>query len=219
MDFMNLLKSFEDFVFEIVGWLYFYPRTMWLSLVRPSQMMAYADDELDDRPADRYESTVSPPLFLLITILLATWMSDSISGPDNPADTPEFLLDWKNSLVLTACIFSIYPLMLALSLLRQQKRPIDRRALRAPFYSQCFVASPFALLNALAMALFVLETQNAMIAGIAIFFAALLWYFALQTRWFASELQVSVPRAAWVAGSSIAAGFAVTGTILVIIFG
>ena len=215
---MNLLKSFEDFIFEAVSWLYFYPRTLWLSVVRPSQMMDYADDELDDRPADRYESTISPPLFLLITILLATWMSDAIAGPDSAADTPEFLLDWKNSLLLTASIYSIYPLVLAISLLRQQKRQINRAALRPPFYSQCFVAAPFALMNALAISLFVLEDMNAMIAGVAVFFAALLWYFVLQTRWFASELSLRLVRAGWVAGLTIAAGFAITGSILVAVF-
>ena len=82
--------------------------------------------------------------------VLATWAADSISGPDDPATTPALLLDWKNSLLLTASIYSVYPLVLAIALLRQQHRQIDRRALRPPFYSQCFVAAPFALANALA---------------------------------------------------------------------
>lgn len=219
MDFMNILKSFENFIFEVVGWLYFYPRTLWLSLFRPGEMMAYADDELDDLPADQYESTVSPPLFLLITILLATWASDTISGPDDPATTPEFLLDWKNSLLLTASIFSVYPLVLAITLLRQQGREIDRRALRPPFYSQCFVAAPFALANAIAMALAVLETETAMIGGMAIFVAALLWYLVLQTRWFARQLGVSTLRAGWIAGMAILAGFGITGSIVVAVYG
>lgn len=218
MDFMNLLKSFEDFIFEAVSWLYFYPRTMWLSLMRPGEMMTYADDELDDHPTNRYESTISPPLFLLITILLATWMSDAISGPDTAADTPAFLLDWNNSLLLTASIYSIYPLVLAISLLRQRRKSIDRKTLRPPFYSQCFVASPFALANGLAISLFVLEHTHAMIAGVAIFFATLLWYFILQTRWFVSELGVSMMRAGWIAGSTIATGFVITGSILVAVF-
>jgi hypothetical protein len=219
MDFMNILKSFENFIFEVVGWLYFYPRTLWLSLFRPGEMMAYADDELDDLPADQYETTISPPLFLLITILLATWASEAISGPDDPATTPAFLLDWKNSLLLTASIFSVYPLVLAITLLRQQGREIDRRALRPPFYSQCFVAAPFALANAIAMALGVLETETAMMAGLAVFAAALLWYFVLQTRWFARQLGVSTLRACWIAATAILAGFAITGAIVVTVFG
>lgn len=219
MDFMNLLKSFENFVFEVVSWLYFYPRTLWLSLFRPGEMMAYADDELDDLPGEQYESTISPPLFLLITILLATWASDAISGPDDPATTPEFLLDWKNSLLLTASIFSVYPLVLAIALLVQHKREIDRRALRPPFYSQCFVAAPFALANAIAMALFALETETAMIGGLAIFAATLLWYFVLQTRWFASQLSAPMLRASRIAATAIAAGFGITAAIIATVFG
>ncbi|MFN3820006.1 hypothetical protein [Blastomonas sp.] len=216
---MNILKSFENFIFEVVGWLYFYPRTMFLSLFRPGEMMAYADDELDDLPADQYESTISPPLFLLITIVLATWASDSISGPDDPATTPALLLDWKNSLLLTASIYSVYPLVMAIALLRQRHRQIDRRALRPPFYSQCFVAAPFALANALAISLFALENDNAMIGGGAIFVATLIWYFILQARWFAHQLGVSTLRACWIAGNAIGAGFAITGGIIVSVFG
>lgn len=219
MDFMNILKSFENFIFEVVGWLYFYPRTMFLSLFRPGEMMAYADDELDDLPADQYESTISPPLFLLITIVLATWASDSISGPDDPATTPALLLDWKNSLLLTASIYSVYPLVMAIALLRQRHRQIDRRALRPPFYSQCFVAAPFALANALAISLFALENDNAMIGGGAIFVATLIWYFILQARWFAHQLGVSTLRACWIAANAIVAGFAITGGIIVSVFG
>lgn len=219
MDFMNLLKSFENFIFEVVSWLYFYPRTLWLTLFRPGEMMAYADNELDDLPSDQYESTISPPLFLLITILLATWLSDSISGPDDPATTPAFLLDWKNSLLLTASIFSVYPLVLAIMLLRQLGREIDRRALRPPFYSQCFVAAPFALANAIAMALIVLETETALIGGLAIFAVTLIWFLVLQTRWFAHQLGISTFRAFRVATTALLAGFGITGTIIVTVFG
>lgn len=214
---MNILKSFEDFIFELVSWLYFYPRTLWLSLVHPSKMMAYADDELDDSPQDRYETTISPPLFLLITLLLTTWMSDAISGPDSAADTPAFLLDWKNSLLFTAGIFSIYPLVISLSLLLKQKRAVDRRSLRPPFYSQCFVASPFAMANGIAIALFVTEQTEAMVGGVVIFIAALLWYFVLQTCWFSQELSLHWLRAAWVAATSILAGFVISASILAVV--
>ncbi len=160
MDFMNLLKSFENFIFEVVSWLYFYPRTLWLSLFRPGEMMAYADDELDDLPGDQYESTISPPLFLLITILLATWASDTISGPDDPATTPAFLLDWKNSLLLTASIFSVYPLVMAIACCSSRSarstaarcarpftasalsRPRSRWPMPSPWRSSCWKRKP-----------------------------------------------------------------------------
>lgn len=50
LDFMKLLKSLEELLYELVSWLLFYPLTMWRSVVRPLSMMRYADTELADRP-------------------------------------------------------------------------------------------------------------------------------------------------------------------------
>lgn len=68
---MKLLKSLEELLYELVSWLLFYPITMWRSVLKPLNMMRYADTELADRPEDQSEDTLSPPLFLLITLLLS----------------------------------------------------------------------------------------------------------------------------------------------------
>jgi hypothetical protein len=52
----------------------------------------------------------------------------------------------ENLLIFRAIIFSLFPLMMACALLRQQKVPIDRNSLRRPFYVQCFLASPYVIL-------------------------------------------------------------------------
>lgn len=41
MIFMNLLKSLDDLLFEIMGWLVFYPFTFWRTLRHPWRMMDY----------------------------------------------------------------------------------------------------------------------------------------------------------------------------------
>jgi hypothetical protein len=64
---MKFLKSLEELLSELVSWLVFYPITMWRSLVRPLDMMRYADKELTDAVEDQYDDTLSPPMFLLIT--------------------------------------------------------------------------------------------------------------------------------------------------------
>lgn len=232
MDFMGLLRSVEDILFEIVSWLYFYPRTFLLSLFRPAQMMAYADDELDDRPQQRYESTINPPVFLLITIAMASTVSDFILGPEAVAqaikDSPEFLRDWKNDLMFTAFIFSIYPLLLSIDLLRHQRIGIDRASLRPPFYSQCFVAAPFGLANYVALAFMSDETYeyeimggtyDGLYIGFPIFLLTLIWYTVLQTRWFRRELGTSLLKSGWIAAFAIFKGFFVTSSILVLIQG
>lgn len=39
MDFMKIPKSLEEFLYEVMTWLVFYPRKMWLALRRPLVMM------------------------------------------------------------------------------------------------------------------------------------------------------------------------------------
>src|SRR6478736_6605240 len=71
MDFMRLLKSIEELLYELVCWLLFYPLTLWRTLRHPQAMMRYADVELGDDLPEQYSDALSPPLFLLITLLLA----------------------------------------------------------------------------------------------------------------------------------------------------
>jgi hypothetical protein len=232
MDFMGLLRSVEDILFEIVSWLYFYPRTFLLSLFRPQRMMAYADDELDDRPQARYESTINPPVFLMITIAMASSVSDFILGPEAVAqalkDSPEFLRDWKNDLMFTAFIFSIYPLLLSIDLLRHRKIAIDRASLRPPFYSQCFIAAPFGLANYVALAFMSDDTYeyeilgafyDGVYIGFPIFLLTLAWYTVQQARWFRRELGTPLLKSCWIAAFAIFKGFFVTSSILLLIEG
>jgi hypothetical protein len=232
MDFMGLLRSVEDILFEIVSWLYFYPRTFLLSLFRPQRMMAYADDELDDRPQARYESTINPPVFLMITIAMASSVSDFILGPEAVAqalkDSPEFLRDWKNDLMFTAFIFSIYPLLLSIDLLRHRKIAIDRASLRPPFYSQCFIAAPFGLANYVALAFMSDDSYeyeilgafyDGVYIGFPIFLLTLAWYTVQQARWFRRELGTPLLKSCWIAAFAIFKGFFVTSSILLLIEG
>ena len=55
-------------LYELMVWFVFYPRTLWLALTAPLKLMDYADAELDDVDDDRYSDTLSPPIFLAITL-------------------------------------------------------------------------------------------------------------------------------------------------------
>ena len=59
MDFMRLLKSLEEALYEIVTWLLFYPLTMWRSIFHPQAMMRYADAELFDATEEQYTDTLA----------------------------------------------------------------------------------------------------------------------------------------------------------------
>ncbi len=130
--------------------------------------------------------------------------------------------------MFTAFIFSIYPLLLAMDLLRHRQIAIDRSSLRPPFYSQCFVAAPFGLANYVALA-FMSDTTyeyeimgsyyDGLYIGFPIFLATLIWYTVLQARWFIRELGISRLKGTWIAAFAVFKGFFVTSSILLLIEG
>ncbi len=136
MDFMRLLKSLEEALYEIVTWIVFYPLTMWRSIFHPQAMMRYADAELFDTEEEQYTDTLSPPIFLLLTLLIAHLLENRLARLPT-ATLPSFMADDRNILIFRAITFSIFPLLTALKFLRHRKTPIDRKTLKAPFYSQC----------------------------------------------------------------------------------
>ncbi len=59
MDLMNLLRSIEALLYELVSWLVFYPVTVWRCLRHPHQMMAYAEKQLSEPTEAQFQDAVS----------------------------------------------------------------------------------------------------------------------------------------------------------------
>lgn len=196
MDFMKLLKSLEELLYELVSWLIFYPVTMWRSVVRPLSMMRYADTELSDRPEDQYEDTLSPPLFLLITLLLSQGISGWLPSVYDASLGVKQLGSGSNLLIARGIIFGIFPLCMAVTLLRIKKVRITRDSLRPPFFSQCYVAAPFALVVVLGFDLASMPHSQGAFASIFVLAFAFLWYAQAQIRWFRQDLHINTVRAA-----------------------
>ena len=159
----------------------------------------YADVELDDQPDQQYSDTLSPPLFLLLTLILSHGVELATVGQSpivvaSKVGLDAVVSDDTNLLVLRLAMFSVFPLIMAARLVRQQKQRLDRETLRAPFYSQCYVAAPFALVLGVAGILLTLKPLWCGVTGLALGAVALLWYGTLQTRWFARHLGVSLLR-------------------------
>lgn len=191
MDFLKILKSLEEALYEVMVWLAFYPITFWQVIRRPALMMNYADTELDDADEDRYSDRLSPPIFLAITLGLAHALEIALG---QNAQTGDFLADDRNLLAYRMIAFSVFPLILAIRLLRRRRVMLDRKLLRAPFYSQCYVAGPFAAAVSSAPIIgpqLPVGQVNQVLIVIAIILIATIWYLALQTRWFARELETS----------------------------
>ncbi|MBO9134550.1 permease [Rhizobium sp. rho-13.1] len=216
MDFMKLLKSLEELLYELVSWLVFYPLTMWRSVVRPLTMMRYADAELTDEPADQYEDTLSPPLFLLITLLLSQCLSAAFPSIYDTATAAKELGSGSNLLIARGVVFGIYPLCMAVTALRHQSTKITRNSLRPPFFSQCYVAAPFAFMIGLAFDFMFMPHEQGLTIGVLTIASATLWYAQAQVRWLMQDLKIGTLRAtgafviAFVSASVVALVLAVT---------
>jgi hypothetical protein len=65
MDFVKILKSFEEFVYEALTWLILMPRTLVRIVLRPNAMTHYAGAQLQVEETRRFNTALSPPLLLI----------------------------------------------------------------------------------------------------------------------------------------------------------
>jgi hypothetical protein len=221
MDFLHIFRSIEELLYEIMAWLVFYPRTLWRAVRHPADMMKYSEAEQTEAPEKQYSDTLSPPLFLLLSILIAhaieVAMHEKIVLHGSLAG--ELVKSHEYLLMLRAIAFSIVPLMFAVALLKGLGQTIDREKLRRPFYSQCYVAAPFALafgLSSVAMRSHIYPLQ---IAGGVTGTCAIAWYLWLQTMWLSAHLNISTLRALLLAvWTSLKAIAIIVAIALVLIF-
>ena len=218
MDFMRLLKSLEELLYEVMVMLVFFPRTLYLVLRHPQRMMDYADTELGDVQSEQYNDTLSPPLFLMICLAVNHLIEQALPSSD-VASLPAFLRDTQNLLMFRVFMFSLLPLLLSLRLLARLGIALDRETLRPVFYSQCFVTAPVALLVGLATSLWQIGgTTPAQIAPV-IFWGGIFWYLVQQTLWFRAKLKTGYGSAALNAlGASLVAVLLIVTTAVAIGF-
>ncbi len=189
MDFYKLLKSLEELLYEVMVLLVFFPRTLWLSLRYPQRMMDYADTELGDVQSGQYNDTVSPPLFLMIALGISYFASLVFDGEVRADERPPLLADPERLMFFRVFVFSLLPLFFSLRLLKDLGIKLDRDSLRAPFFSQCFVTAPFALVFGVGLAMATGTYPSARLPGTAIVVMACFWYVRQQAHWFATKRQ------------------------------
>jgi hypothetical protein len=201
MDLLKILRSFEEFLFEAVSWLVFYPLTLWRIVRGPLAAMDYSDREQSDSEEHRYDDALSPPLFLLATIVLANLLAMALHIPPPPESselTKTLFASQQNLILFRSLAFSLVPLVAAVTLLRHEKKRISRETLRAPFYAQCYLAAVCAACVSVGGAIFQRpEVPNAL--GAAIMLGGAAWFLFVQSHWFARRLNVSISKGAGIA--------------------
>jgi hypothetical protein len=183
MDFIRF-RSIGEILYEVMTGLLFYPRTLWRVLLQPAEVSAEIDRAADSgQPA---VDLVSPPLFLILSILAAHALDLVMrSALEPPAPVPA-----GNLLLLRLLAFSLLPLVMAAGTVRREGRPVDHATLRPAFDLQCFYVAPFALSASVAAVLIRSPVASMGIAGVALAVAAVAWHLCVQTRWLGGRLSV-----------------------------
>jgi hypothetical protein len=193
MNFFNLLQSLDELLYEVMSWLVFYPVTLWRVLVHPLKMMDYSDVEQGDVSDQQYTDTLSPPLFLLLSLILVHAAEIALVGTDaviaSKVGLSAFVSNNTDLIILRIVLYSLFPVMMATRLVRARGLQVDRVTLRAPFYSQCYVAAVLAMMLGTAVILIKQGHDWSVLAGGALALFGLLWFGFLQTAWFNQHLQ------------------------------
>jgi hypothetical protein len=218
MDFIGIIRSLEELLYEVMSWLIFYPRTMLRILINPTRMTLYSDSELNDTPTERYADSLSPPMLLMLTIALTHGIELAVGlkgTSELRADSvlAGIMANEKNLLIVRALITAIIPMVIALIAMRAQRQPLDRNTLRQPFFSQCFLATPFAFAISMATVLGRRGGDTADSLAIALGVAAFIWLCWAETRWFARQQDLGAGAALLAGVGSVIA--ALTAALLV----
>lgn len=194
MNLFSVLKSLDELLYEVMSWLVFFPITLWRIIRHPLDMMNYSDVEQQDAESDQYTDTLSPPLFLLLALIISHALEIALVGENGLITSKHGLASLisndTNLIALRIVLFSLFPLAMSARLVRGLRLRLDRDTLKAPFYSQCYAAALFALGTGLATLLISQHERNILLAGLALQIVVLAWYGILQTLWFSRHLRV-----------------------------
>jgi hypothetical protein len=184
MDFSAVVKQIEQFIFELLMWVIFYPYTLVRVVFRPTRMLGYVSREIVADPDTAFASAIRPPLFLFLCIAVGSVIAPIGAEQARILEQNEvgrFLTaSWINLLAFRTLGFSVFALTGALIFDLITPGEVTRHSLTLPFYQQCYVCGPFAL--GLSPALVRLDTGQEIL--LLVLLALEIWLLVVQTLFF-----------------------------------
>ncbi len=226
MDFMKLLKSLEELLYELISWFVFYPLTLWRIVTKPMHMLSYAERQLLEEEDHQFDDSLSPPILLLISLIVLHSLGQAVTPIDEHPLSGVLADDW-NLLIFRAVAFSLFPLLFGLMQLNMNRVRLTRTTFKPIFYSQCYAAVPFVVLISLGLLIFSDAPSAIRVwAGVLIFGLGFVWYGVVETFWLARSAKLSLLRSALSVAATLifalplflfialAVGFAIGGVAL-----
>lgn len=219
MDFLKILRSVEELLYEVMSWLIFYPRTLWMTLRRPLRTMKYSDQEQQDKPDKQYLETLSPPLFLVLSIILSHGIevAAGLKMPEiRDGLAAGIVSSDQNLLAFRALMFSTHALLYAAVFLWLGGKRLDRDSLRTPFFAQCYLSGTTSIMVGLGATGIRYPSNFWTAVGVVLIVVITAWYLLIQRRWLMRIEGMTRWRAfAWALGTfAVATGLVVAAAVL-----
>ncbi len=223
MDAFKIAKGIEELIYDVMLWIIFYPYTLARVVLRPLHMMRYVTDEMAKPGEDQFANSISPPLFLFLSILLG-WLIVPIDpellkhvNAQGAQISPAMKLiaeSLTNLIAFRVAVFCSFALLGALIYEWRTPGGINRETFRAPVFQQCYITAPMALLVSAAMTVLGLggTTEDEQVrAGLWLLvgLASIIWAIIAQYRFFRHIAGSGVVAAMLWAITVIFGGFAI----------
>ena len=143
MNFLDILKSIEQAIYEIALWFILIPKTIFKIVVHPADVPAYIREELKKEDKKQFNDQMSPILLWLLMVILPVYMSAKYFYHGLPAmirDKPQ------NYFFYIAVIFISFLLTPAGLIHILNKNKFERDSFKESFYVQCYLQSPMSFL-------------------------------------------------------------------------
>lgn len=151
---MKWIKSLDELLFELMSWLVFWPVTLIRTALRPIATMRYADAQLKRPEDEQYDEALSPPVFLILTLIVSHLVGKALGMRDVILEDTHGLAAMvdndTSAIALRLVMFASFPLVYAALVVGVRHRRLDRSSLKLPFYAQCYPAAVFAAVLSLA---------------------------------------------------------------------
>jgi hypothetical protein len=145
MNFVQWLSSLDELLYELMSWIIFFPLTLWRIVRHPLKTMHYAEEQLLLDPERQYRGSVSPPIMLMLTIVIVQGLSLALDGPNSIVSSRHGLAGLVNDnttlLLLRVILFGTFAIILATRKVQRSDLDVDRDTLKPAFYAQCTTAS------------------------------------------------------------------------------
>lgn len=198
MDFIRIIRSVEELIFEMMSWLVLYPVTLWRSIFQPVELSKELDNVLTENIDHEFRHHIRPTLFLLLTLALMHSLELALNEtfPEIKSKLGQLVSMSDGALILLrAFMFATVAIIMGFGRqLRDQSGMISRNFLRLVFFKQCYYVAPFAIFSSLAVIIGRIDATYAQPLSAIIGGVGFLWFFPAQVKWCLLNGETSLAR-------------------------